>query len=91
MKRKFVLLTLLMCILGGLNMSQIKAQETVTVGTINEYVYYNKIPTYTYYNYSYSQQIYTKDEMRGKIGNITKIAFTYPLSMFIFITTINWV
>ena len=33
------------------------------------------IPTYTYYNYSTTQQIYTADELGFGAGNVTKIAF----------------
>ena len=35
----------------------------------------NYIPTYTYYNYSTTQQIYTADELGFGAGNVTKIAF----------------
>ena len=33
------------------------------------------IPTYTYYNYSTTQQIYTADELGFGAGNVSKIAF----------------
>ena len=33
------------------------------------------IPTYTYYNYSTTQQIYTAEELGFGAGNVTKIAF----------------
>lgn len=33
------------------------------------------IPSYPYYKYSISQQIYLADEMQGNIGNITSITF----------------
>ena len=35
----------------------------------------NYIPTYTYYNYSTTQQIYTAEELGFGAGNVTKIAF----------------
>ena len=33
------------------------------------------VPVYTYYNYSYSQQIFTKSQLGFEAGNISKIAF----------------
>lgn len=82
MKRKFVLLTILMCILGGFNLSNLNAQTTtVTIG-------YDSDPDgglewcqvdYILYNYSISQMIYTKDELEA-VGitsgsEITSIGF----------------
>ena len=50
------------------------AQVTVEIGdpsvtTVNEY-----LPMYSYYNYSYTEQIYTAEEI-GMPGSITSIAF----------------
>ena len=67
--RKFLLLTM-MCVIG---LFTVNAQETITVG--NKTTTDASIPTHTWYNYSYSQQIYTAEEINHDAGNISKIAF----------------
>ncbi|MBR3799412.1 MAG: choice-of-anchor J domain-containing protein [Bacteroidales bacterium] len=47
-------------------------QTTVTIGSGNSTNAY--LPTYSYYNYSLTQQIYTASEI-GRAGTITSIAF----------------
>ena len=67
---KKLLLFAMMCVLG---LFSVNAQETVTVGektTIDA-----RIPSHTWWNYSYSQQIYTASEINHAAGNIEKIAF----------------
>lgn len=64
MKKKLYFLTIIMCILGGFNLSNLNAQTPVTIGsgdlTQNEN---DKFPLYTFYEYSISQQIYTADDL----------------------------
>ena len=75
MKKKFILL-MMTCLLGLFG--TVKAQETITIGeggtATDKYV-----PTYMYYKYSITQQIYTSDDMQGVSGNITRMEFkNYP-------------
>lgn len=79
MKRKFLLLTLMCILMGGVN--SLFAQEPVTIdGTVGEYVSAgssNYVPFNTKYEYTTSQQIYLKEEL-GEIKSgdqITKVAF----------------
>ena len=77
MKRKFVLLTLLMCILGGFNLSNLNAETTVTIGNGSGESEKDKFPLYTGYEYSVSQQIYTSDDLEDIAfgSDIKSIAF----------------
>ena len=50
-------------------------QEITIGGDVNANNTYNELPTNVYYNYTFSQQIYTKDEIGTGSGTITKIAF----------------
>ena len=73
MKRLF--LFTMMCLMG---LFSLNAQTNVelTMGLNGEYVYSdNKLPTYTYYNYSITQQIYTAAELQELSGTISSIAF----------------
>ena len=68
--RKFLLLTM-MCffaLCGTLN-----AQDTIQVGTKTNTD--SSFPMNTYYNYSYSQQIFTAEEINHAPGFISEIAF----------------
>ena len=49
-------------------------EHLVVIGDTPQYSL-NELPITTYYNYGYSQQIYTKDEIGINSGTITKIAF----------------
>ena len=79
MKRKFVLLTLLMCILGGFNLSNLNAQTTVTIGDGSAEGMYSP-PIDVYYANAISQQIFPVSSLVGKIPSgsvISKIAFKH--------------
>lgn len=79
MKRKLYFLAILMCIFGGLNMSHLNAQTTVTIGNASSSS--NQLPTAIYSDVpnTMSQQIYTYAELSGAgVSNgdvITSIAF----------------
>ena len=68
--KKLLLLTM-MCLFG---MFSVNAQESVTITGENTTVD-ARIPLHTWWKYSYSQQIYTKNEINHEAGNISKIAF----------------
>lgn len=46
---------------------------TIGTGTVGKYV----VPINTYYNHSYSQQIYTAAEIGSQVGVINSISFQY--------------
>lgn len=67
--KKFLLLIMLMCVMGGVKFSQLNAQETVTIGTgtsANQY-----LPVYDKYNYSVSQSLYSESLLSGLPANAT--------------------
>ena len=68
---KRLLLLTMMCLFG---MFSVNAQESVTITGENTTVD-ARIPLHTWWKYSYSQQIYTKNEINHEAGNISKIAF----------------
>ena len=68
--KKLLLLTM-MCLFG---MFSVNAQESVTITGENTTID-SRIPLHTWWKYSYSQQIYTKNEINHEAGNISKIAF----------------
>ena len=70
MKKKFILL-MMTCLLGLFG--TVKAQETITIGERTSNT--NLLPTDCYYEYSFTQQIYTASEIGTGAGTITKIAF----------------
>ena len=72
MKKRFLLLTLILCLLGGMNLSQIKAQDVQigTIGTTESNIY----PYISTHAFSTSQQIYTAAEI-GQAGVISKLTF----------------
>ncbi len=80
MKRKFVLLIILMCILGGFNLSNLNAQtQTVTIGDGSAEGMYSP-PIDVYYANAISQQIFPVSSLVGKIPSgsvISKIAFKH--------------
>ena len=59
------------CLLGLFG--TVKAQETITIGERTSNT--NLLPTDCYYEYSFTQQIYTASEIGTGAGTITKIAF----------------
>ena len=74
MKRKFIFLVMLFALLGGVNFSaNAQETETITVGTKTNTD--ARIPVHTWYNYSYTQQIYKASEINHAAGDILKIAF----------------
>ena len=77
MKKRFLLLTLIMCLLGGVNSLSLKAQEenVVEIGGDTSDNNGSQAPFFTYYSYSISQQYYLKNEINHSPGSITKIAF----------------
>ena len=74
MKRLF--LFTMMCLLGLFGSLNAQTNVELNVGLDAQYTGTNKqVPTYTYYNYSFSQQIYTAEELQEMAGNITSLAF----------------
>ncbi len=65
MRAALMLLALFCCLTG------VRAEE-VTVGDVNSNDYSKTLPMNSYYKYSYSQQIYTAEEI-GKEGAITSL------------------
>ena len=74
MKRKFIFLVMLFALLGGVNFSA-NAQETETIKIGSKTNTDARIPVHTWYNYSYTQQIYKASEINHAAGDILKIAF----------------
>ena len=68
---KKLLLFVIACTLGLFG--TVSAQETVMVGAKTNTD--ARVPFHTWYNYSYTQQIYTAAEINHGAGNISKIAF----------------
>ena len=85
--KKFLLLTMIMCLFGGLGSSLMAQETTITIGTKgNTNQYYparlRQAAVGNSYNYSsISQQIYTADEIKAAnggstpAGKISKLAF----------------
>ena len=72
MKRIF--LFAMMCLFGFLG--SISAQTTVDLVIGEDGIYSNNnLPTQVYYNYSFTQQIYTAEELNELAGTINSIAF----------------
>ena len=67
--KKLLFLTM-MCLFG---MFSVNAQETITIGTKSTIAFY--FPLHTWWQYSYSQQIYTSSEINHGAANIQKIKF----------------
>ena len=67
---KRLLLLTMMCLFG---MFSVNAQETVTIGTKSTVAFY--FPFHTWWQYSFSQQIYTSAEINHGAANIQKIKF----------------
>ena len=66
------ILLFLLTLMIGFSTLQVSAQQTVVIGSgtaTNSY-----LPSYSYYNYSLTQQLYTPDEI-GTAGSITSVAF----------------
>ena len=77
MKKKLYFLAIIMCILGGFNLSNLNAQtQTVTIGNGTESSY---ALADNYGGHGASQQIYTSEEIStagGSVGTITSLAFS---------------
>ncbi|MDD4738580.1 MAG: hypothetical protein PHG98_01375, partial [Bacteroidales bacterium] len=67
-KQLFFLMAIIFAIQGF-------TQTTVTIGSGTTGV--NTLPIGSYYNYSYTQQIYTAAEIGAQTGVITSIGFEY--------------
>ena len=67
---KRLLLLTMMCLFG---MFSVNAQETVTIGTKSTVAH--QFPFHTWWQYSFSQQIYTSAEINHGASNIQKIKF----------------
>lgn len=77
MKKRFLLLTLIMCLLGGVKSSLLNAQDDPNVVTIGEGTKTNyNIPFDIYYEYSFCQQLFTSKEI-NKTGTITSISLRF--------------
>ena len=70
--KKALLLTV-MCMLALFG--NVRAQETIEVGTSSVLVWTS--PIVDYFNYSVCQQIYTAEELQGKTGLINRISFDH--------------
>ena len=70
--KKALLLTV-MCVLALFG--NVRAQETIEVGTSSVLVWNS--PIVDYFNYSVCQQIYTAEELQGKTGLINRITFEH--------------
>lgn len=76
MKRKFILLAMmLLTLIGGVNLNVLNAQETETVTFEPGSTSTVETPSWNLYNRSYTQTIYTNENLGGKIGTITAIAY----------------
>ena len=75
MKRKLYFLAILMCILGGFNLTDLHAQTTVTIGDGMTENWSQQIPIKTDYEYTLTQQIYLQSEIGTGAGTISSIAF----------------
>ncbi len=81
MKKRFLLLTLIMCLFGGVNFLSLKAQDDLNVVTIDgdksdQYPEKAGGPFDTYYETSCSQSYYTSTEIEKPEGSIIdKIAY----------------
>ncbi len=75
MKKKFLLITLIMCILGGVNLETLNAQETVTIGDGQKDSQY--VPFNANADGSISQTYYLKSEIgeANKGKTITAISY----------------
>ena len=60
----------MMCLFG---LFSVNAQETITIGEKTNVD--AQFPMHTWWEYSYSQQIYTRSEINHGAANILKIAF----------------
>ena len=77
MKKKFTFLAFLLCLLCGLNTSQIMAQETFLIGDeANAEINYS-IPFDFFSNNNICQQLFTVDEINHDAGVINSIAVKF--------------
>ena len=70
MKRLF--LFTMMCLFG---LFSLNAQTQIEVNVGEGTSYQQVLPVHEYYKYSFSQQIYTSDEMQNLVGEISSISF----------------
>lgn len=76
MKRKFVLLTLIMCILGGFNLSNLNAQTPVTIGDGSQKSF--SVPFDMYNPFGVCQILYTAAELGiNETANISSFALNF--------------
>ncbi len=85
MKKKILLITLIMCILGGVNLETLNAQNVVTIsGDVTKYKASTTeyAPIRTYNSRSYSQSIYLKEELNMDEGaSISSVSFKVSSSV----------
>ena len=77
MKKKLYFLAFLMCILGGLNISNLNAQTTVTIGNEDNATLNMGIPFDIWGAKNICQQLFTKDEINHTSGTINSIAIKF--------------
>ena len=76
MKKKFILLAmLLLTLVGGVKLNVLNAQETETITFEPGSTAIAEAPSWNLYNRSYTQTIYTNENLGGKTGTITAIAY----------------
>ena len=69
--KRFLLLTLILCLLGGMNLSQIKAQTVVTIdGTVGGFAddYTVDVPFNSNYKYTTTQTFYYANELANSFA-----------------------
>ena len=76
MKKKFILLAMmLLTLIGGVKLNVLNAQETETITFEPGSTSIVEAPSWNLYNRSYTQTIYTNENLGGKTGTITAIAY----------------
>ena len=77
MKRKLYFLAILMCILGGFNLTDLHAQTTVTIGNEDNATLNMGIPFDIWGAKNICQQLFTEDEINHTSGTINSIAIKF--------------
>ncbi len=77
MKRKLYFLTIFMCIFGGLNLSNLNAQTTVTIGDETNATTNAGIPFDIWASKNICQQLFTANEINHTGGTINSIAIKF--------------
>ena len=77
MKKKFTFLAFLLCLLCGLNTSQIMAQETIPIGDEDNATLNMGIPFDIWGKKNICQQLFTADEINHTSGTINSLAIKF--------------